>query len=162
MKTPKPSTLLALFAALVILTPSEAQAMGQLVRPFTGIGLTGNYHLNAEGSDGGLYLSGRMGELGLIGYGVVGDLGYRFSDQDVYGRVGVDAFLAILGVRLDVAWKTGFSGDTALGLAYSSEVVLPLPTPVFFHIGGQSFNNGTHEFFTGLSVYLPVGGDFIW
>lgn len=162
---PNPLRLGAAVASLVTLLGAEAVASGPSMNftdDFDGIGLSGDYHLDREGSDGGLYLTGRAGELGLIGYGLVADVGYRFADQDVAGRFGVDAFLAVFGFRLDAAWKAGLPDDQDLdaGVAYTAQLLIPAPAPIFVHAGGQTFFvSGQTELIAGLSVLLSIDGE---
>ncbi len=133
-----------------------AQASGSnFTTSYTGAGLLGECVLQDPGADGALALTGRTGELGIVGLGLVTDLGFQFGAQHVFGRVGVDAFLGIIGLRFDAAWRAGPQTPLELGVAYGLEGFYPSPAPVFVRLGGQWFpDSGDHAWLISAGVFF--------
>mgnify|MGYP001449381627 CR=1 FL=1 len=145
-------TLAALFLALAL--PSVGLAHSKYSVGFIGVGVGTDYHQDSHLSHGGLFLTSRVAELGLLGYGLVGDFGYQPAHEAMYGRLGGEVFAAIFGLRLDAVWEA----ESDFGVGYSLEVMAPSSYPVFFTVGGQSFFDGSSKFVAGVSILFSVDG----
>lgn len=143
----------------LVTIPVDSHAHDTFSSDFAGIGLGSDYHKGEEASHGGVFVTTRLAEIGLFGYGFIGDVGYLPGPEAIYGRLGGELFLGIYGMRLDAVWES----DSTFGVGYSAEFLIPSPYPVALTIGGQSFFDGRTEFVIGLAILLPLNGKgFEW
>ena len=124
---------------------------------FDGIGLKSDYYSNSQGTDGSLGIAARTGVLGMIGWGGVGSVNYRFNSQMISGHAGLDAYLSIVGLQLALAWQIDQQQNrNNFGINYGLKLMLPNSYPMFLTIGGQTYSEAPTEFFFSYSIFTSL------
>ena len=128
-----------------------------LFKEFKGVGLKSDYYYNSQGADGSLGIAARAGSLGIIGFGWVGSVNYRFNSHLISGHAGCDAYLALFGLQLALAWQVDRQQNQAdFGINYGLKLFLPASYPMFVTIGGQSYTEAPTEFLISFSVFTSL------
>lgn len=126
-------------------------------REFSGVGLKADFYNSSQGADRSLGIAARTGILGLIGWGGVGSVNYRFNSQMISGHVGMDAYLMFFGLQLALAWQVDQQRNQSdHGINYGFKLMLPTSSPMFITIGGQIYTEAPTEFFVNYSVFTSL------
>ena len=122
-------------------------------QPKMGVGISLHHHVPASGQS--LLLSYRQGEYGLIGFGWVGEAGYRFGEGAGVFSVGAELWFTVVGLRLDAVLESEFDTNKhAAGIAYRAS--FGIGPWGYINLGGQTlFGRGT-EFISG------IGFTYLW
>ena len=153
-----------LFLGLFIITLSTQSASADASlfkhKQFDGVGLKGDYYYNSQGADVSLGIAARSGGLGLMSFGGVGSVNYRFNSQLISGHVGLDQYLLGFGLQAGLAWQVDRQEKRAdFGVNYGLKLMLGVtPHPMFLTIGGQTYIEAPTEFFISYSIFTSLDG----
>ena len=151
------AAVLVLGLAIITLTTRPASADRSFFRQFTGVGLKGDYYSSSQGADVSLGIAARAGSLGIIGFGWVGSVNYRFNSHLISGHAGCDAYVGIFGLQLALAWQVDRQQNQAdFGINYGLKLFLPASYPMFVTIGGQSYTEAPNEFLISFSIFTSL------
>ncbi len=148
---PSLSTLGCLLCLLTLAPPPAEARPYRGPKPITGSGAS--FHQYWPAADTSLQLTYRDGDYGVVGTGLVSELGYRFGRRAVVTSLGAELWLGFVGLRIDAALEADLDDHIyAPGVAY--RVAFGLGPILYLNLGGQSlFGRGT-EFVTGVGVTM--------
>ena len=122
-------------------------------QPKMGVGLSLHHHVPASGQS--LLLSYRQGEYGLIGFGWVGEAGYRFDNGAGVFRVGAELWFTFVGLRVDAVVESELDANKhAAGVAYRAN--FGIGPWGYINLGGQTLIGRGTEFISG------IGFTYLW
>ena len=154
-----------LLAVAYTVTPCDATRVLGFSMPgsseFFGLGLSTTYNSSRLGGDRSLGLSLRGGPLSLAAGGFFTRADYRLDTERYSGSVGLDVYFIFVGLYSELLWLQDSTLDPGLdaGIGYGLKTFLPLPFPLFLHLGGKSYLASPVEFNVGLSLSLPLFGE---
>lgn len=129
------------------------------IKEFGGVGLKSDFYYNSQGADISLGIAARNGILGVVGFGGVGSVDYRFNSHIISGHAGIDTYLLVVGLQLALAWQVDRQQKRAdFGINYGLKLLLPNAYPMFFMIGGQSYMEAPTEFLISFSIFTSFDG----
>ncbi|MCP4130818.1 MAG: hypothetical protein GY754_07535 [bacterium] len=123
----------------------------------SGLGITGDYAKTESTHDGGVYLSYRFGLHHMLSAFINMDVGYRFNEGSVNGKIGLLPMFFVIGLEFGFAYayRVNDSDDPfSPGGYFGLSVLLPYKQfPVFVSIGGNFYGKGhENEFYAGATV----------
>lgn len=142
-----------------ILESDTVYAHGSYFSEFFGIGLSSDFTYSQHNyCDGGVSLGGKLGWVGIIGGLLTTEIGYHFYKREIRGKIGIEGYLFILGLKLDFSFiGDPFDHKFYPGIDYYVIVFFPFENFFpFLFIGGQSFLEYGTELNIGISLYYAL------